>query len=199
MKVYNYRPSLTTRQQMAYLYVYHKTGCLEYKTKIAMSYLSCISKIANDFNFADKEDVISEILMIVYNAIDKYDPENPRKASIYTYLYRVISTKMIDKWRYNNVRERHKSDIPIEEAIEITEQSHMHVDNNDYNTINQRIHKLLSPLQAKIIERKLIKEEPIVKITKELKISRAKYDDNLNIAMEKLQNDKILKELKEML
>ena len=117
---YSFESALTTDQQMD-LYAQYKKGDEEAKERIAISYVKCISKMINNADYGrlkDKEDMLSELVLIVYDAIDKYDPS---KAKIYTYLYRVIYTRLIDRLRVQATRCKHLSDIDAETLLKLNE------------------------------------------------------------------------------
>lgn len=207
---YLYKSSLTSKQQADLYEDYIKTGNVDSKSKIAISYVCFISKLVKNSPLPDKEDAISELLMIVYNAIDKYDKT---KASIYTYTYRIIKTKLIDRIRALNTVKKYVSDTDVDSMLMYVESaeenchddselgafsSHILLTSNeimtrDDNSVINRAINLLDSEEKQLILMRYYNSSSISKIMSKLNINRKKYGEIESSAMEKLKQNRSLK------
>lgn len=219
---YNYPTALTTAEQHQLYYQYLETKDDNYKAKIAISYTACIHTIFNSLTInrsgehLDKEDIIADLLMIVYNSIDKFDIS---KASIYTYIYRVIYSKCIDKLRYNNVRLKRRSycclddilsDEPNDspkvsslEKLNKIDETYYKIDKCGYQDIygNDNIYRInevleqLSKDEKQLIMFRYIYNRTISEIMNTMNINRSEFGNIEKSALEKLRDNQILQEI----
>lgn len=193
--------------------LYHKyisTGDTDYRTKICLSYLTFISALIQNMDFGienGKEDIISELLVIVNDAIDNYDN---KKASIYTYLYRIIYTKSIDKLRKAGTIKKYKSDIDLDYLLKFEEESE-HKISHEYNRVTdgnynimdydnsqqiQKALKSLTPKEAQLIKLRHLEQQTITHIMQTMKISRKSFGELELSGLAKLKNNDIIKEMR---
>lgn len=81
------------------LIIYHETGRLDIKKELALRYLYIVKSIAIQMrdvyvSFTQMEDMVNEGVLILMNAIDKYQPD--RNAKFETYVSKRIRGMIID-------------------------------------------------------------------------------------------------------
>ena len=185
----NMKSGVTSKKQQELWDLYIETKDDSYRVKISVSYVKLIAQMVNDFRLRDPEDVLCQVLTIVYNSLGKYD--NTR-ATIYTYIYRIINTKIIDIYRRQKRVYRGFVDIEDDKMIQIMMndddpdhkcQCQYHIE-SDFDTIccNEeklmvnKVIKLLTPEEQIFVSTVYWKGFGIAKTMKELHMSRKAYD-----------------------
>jgi RNA polymerase sigma factor (sigma-70 family) len=213
MQIGNNKAALTTEQQTRLYNLWKRTGKIEYKEKIALSYIKCITAMSRTMQFEwDNEDILSEMIMVVYDAIDNYDPT---KAGIYTYIYRIIYTKLIDRVRSSKRKKKivHNNKLPIPiNYVEIEEIGHIEdnkmatdfkqvkdgrrdiIDNDNHNILVSLL-KTMDEKQGKLLEMKYLNQIPMYTIMKELGISRQVYGELESKGLARLKENKAVVEM----
>ncbi len=215
---------LTSKEQNALYDKWLITGDDNYRAQIAISYTDCINALiynttSGNTHLLDTPDIKQDIVMLVYNAILKYDKT---KAGLYTFLYRIIYTKIVDKLRYSNVRTKRRAYLNVDEMLkEDTDRDvyyvspkekqdkiddmYYEVDKCGYKEIyasdcQERIYNVmddvLSKKERELVMMRHVDNDTISDIMKKLKISRKEFTQLETSAMAKLKSNETMKELK---
>jgi len=214
---------LTSKEQNALYEKWLLTGDDHYRAQIAISYTDCINALiynttSGNTQLLDTPDIKQDILMLVYNAILKYDKT---KSGLFTYIYKICYTKIIDKLRYSNVRTKRRTylnmddilndDTPEEAFVSKNEKQdkidemYYKIDKCGYDEIyasdcQERIYNVmddvLSKKEKELVIMRHVDNDTISDIMKKLKISRKEFTQLETSAMAKLKSNEIIKELK---
>lgn len=195
----NYPTALNLEKQTELYNCWKKTKNDHYRIKLAISYVSLISAMitkANIEQYGNREDIIMHILSIIYNHIPLYDA---KRASIYTYIYRIVLSRIIDCVRKYNREIVYRVDLDDEVLLrEMQKQEYRENKNDIYETLylndlRDNINKAkekLNKKQRKIVQLLYFEEKPANNICATIQISRKAYKKELttihNILKEQL-------------
>lgn len=187
-----YKVALSTTEQQELYQKWVATKNDHYRIKIAISYVSLISKLCEELKIVESKDLISIIVTKIYNQIPKYNAE---RASIYTYLYRVVRTKLIDGYRKQKRYTDHYQ--PIEaEHLEYhnnrIQNDISYADQEHYDLINLGVTRLKG-IYRKVIIYRYYHNMKISKILIEMGITKSQYNHIMKAALLKLSRKKPIK------
>jgi RNA polymerase sigma factor (sigma-70 family) len=191
MEIGNLKPSLTTEEQQRLYHQWKETSNEHFKVKITISYVSLISKLISDFKLDNPSDILSEMMVIVWNALEKYDVN---RASIYTYLYRIIYTRLIDKYRqqsrYNRIYitvENLEIQSRIDDMFQVPDMIEDICQEEEFAIVTKGLKKL-NVKERTIIKHRYFEKLSISRICSIMQLKRIDYDILLEKAIKHLGN-----------
>lgn len=150
----------------------------QYKSSI---YKFCLVKLNGDSDTA--EDCMQNTFMVYYNKLKQNEQiSNPR-----AYLYK-IANNYVMKCIENKAKE-HSRIVPIDEYTDKVVDDQSNVDSNlDFELLNERLGKLLTPDEQQLLRFKYIYDMPIEQIANQLAITKQAAAKRIQRLREKVKN-----------
>jgi len=199
MRIGKLKSALSAEEQQKLYLQWKETNNDHYRIKLTIGYVSLIASLVAKSQLDHQKDIISEIVIKIYKKLEDYNPE---KASVYTYIYRIVTTKLIDHYRKQKRYTNLFSVLSNQDILNVSDNTQLYCDYHK-NDVTDEICKneekklllisrnKLSKKEDKVIEMKFYQQMSISKIMVDMKINRQAYDLLLASAL-----DKIKKELK---
>lgn len=150
----------------------------QYKSSI---YKFCLVKLNGDADIA--EDCMQNTFVVFYNKLKNQEQINNPRA----YLYSIANNHIL-----KSIEEKTKQQsriVPIDDYTEKVVDDQQSIDSNiDYDLLNERLSKLLTPDEQQLLKFRYIYDMPIDQIAKQLDLTKSAAAKRLQRLREKIKH-----------